>query len=112
MREVTYFVAGSIAKARKQGFEFGGYGGGRVVLEDDLIERWNGSDLGDTLAGELIRSIVSSTFVLLLINRFAIVSTYPLSDLFLLDRGQAYGMEDKELGDTSRACELSMGSVI
>jgi hypothetical protein len=48
------------------------------------------------------------TFVVLLINRFAIVSTYQRSDLLLLGLDLAYRVEDKQLGDASRACEASI----
>jgi len=46
--------------------------------------------------------------VVLLINRFAIVSTYQRSDLFLLGLDLTYRVEDKQLGDASGACEASI----
>jgi len=54
------------------------------------------------------RRIRLLTFVVLLINRFAIVSTYQWSDLILLELDLTYRVEDKQLGDASGACESSI----
>ena len=54
------------------------------------------------------RRIRLLTFVVLLINRFAIVSTYQRSDLFLLGLDLTYRVEDEQLGDASGACEASI----
>lgn len=90
---MTNLVASGVAQTGEQRGELAADGGSGVLLEDDLVESRGRSDLEESQSATIAAhasSIESDlTLVWLLINRFAVVSTW--SGMSVLKLGSSWG---------------------
>lgn len=94
---MTNLVASGVAQTGEQRGELAADGGTRVLLEDDLVESSGRGDLVESQSATIAAhaSAIKSdlTLVWLLINRFAVVSTW--GSMSVLKPGDTWGQSNR-----------------